>query len=350
MTNPISRIAGLDGLRALSVAAVVWDHMYVKSNDFPILARGYLGVDVFFILSGFLITHLLLQERATRGRICLRRFYLRRTLRIFPLYFLVIGLVALYFTFVGEPSQQKAAFVAELPHHLTYTSNWIPLNTMMGITWSLSTEEQFYLIWPPLLVVFETVAVGLVIGFLLFNQAINFRVLDEWFASVGFPFASLEVVQCTFTPILFGVLLACAKNVPRYSGFLSSILRSRILAATLVVLVLICANWEGEIRSWPRLFIQLGMALLLARIVLYPHSGSVKALDWAPLAYIGSISYGIYLLHVLVLHVVGEGLSFAGITSTTLLFAGTFLGSVLVAGVSYKYFEQPILKFKDRFH
>ena len=141
---------GLNGMRAIAVTAVVWHHSHPGIAELALTRRGFLGVDIFFVLSGFLITTLLLRERAEFGAISLRQFYVRRTLRIFPLYYAVLLALAAYFTFARQASEREA-FFAGLPFYLTYTSNWFDASGMMSITWSLSAEEQFYLLWPPLL-------------------------------------------------------------------------------------------------------------------------------------------------------------------------------------------------------
>ena len=149
--------SGLDGLRAFSVVAVLWYHL-AGEHDLALLNHGNQGVQLFFAISGFLVTTLLLRERRRTGTISLRSFYLRRTLRIFPLYYAVLATYALlvFATLRGTP--KGAEFWQHLPAFATYTSNWFvsaDAGTGHGVTfyfaWSLATEEQFYLVWPPLL-------------------------------------------------------------------------------------------------------------------------------------------------------------------------------------------------------
>src|SRR5687768_5068106 len=144
-------MTGLDGLRAVAVAGVVWHHSYSGLDALPMMRHGFLGVDLFFVLSGFLITTLLLREQQRSGRISLRHFYMRRALRIFPLYYAVLIALTAYFAAAAD-SAQRARYFSELPYHAAYLSNWIDSETMLSITWSLSTEEQFYLLWPLLLI------------------------------------------------------------------------------------------------------------------------------------------------------------------------------------------------------
>jgi peptidoglycan/LPS O-acetylase OafA/YrhL len=139
----------LDGLRALSIAGVLWHHTAFSLGSWPLFNRGFLGVDFFFIISGFLIVTLLLRESRRTGTISLPNFYARRFLRIFPAYWAMLILVACV-AYV-KPGNSSVDLKRELPYALLYISNFVPMWTMLSITWSLSTEEQFYLVVPGLL-------------------------------------------------------------------------------------------------------------------------------------------------------------------------------------------------------
>src|SRR5215210_4095717 len=140
--------ASLDGVRCLSILAVIWHHCgWNKAPEgWAVLSTGYLGVDLFFVISGFLITTLLLRERQDTGRISLRDFYIRRTLRIFPLYYTVIGLYVL---------------------------------TVFVFGCSLATEEQFYLLWPTIEKALKGMAIPAIIGTVLLVRTIVERTAPE---------------------------------------------------------------------------------------------------------------------------------------------------------------------------
>lgn len=349
MTGKITsmRMPGLDGIRALSVVAVVWHHSHPGYVSLPLSQNGFLGVDVFFVLSGFLITTLLLDELNTSGTISLRSFYIRRSLRIFPLYYLVLVLLYFYFIRSGSAASNAAEFMHELPWHVSYTSNWVQMKSLMAITWSLSAEEQFYLVWPPLLLLFGARSLWLLIAFLIVNQAVNFGTLDAILETAGIPFKSLSILQITFTPILLGVLLGFVLKINAVVRLVSHLPKWTIWFSCAVSLAL--ANIPGDLRGWPRLAFHLVITSIIAMVVLRPESRLVRALEWRPLVYIGAVSYGVYLLHKLVLHVVSRSLNAASIDAPTPLFVLTLLGTVGLASVSYRYFEVPILSLKARF-
>jgi peptidoglycan/LPS O-acetylase OafA/YrhL len=169
-------------------------------SGLPLTGNGFLGVDVFFVLSGYLITALLLDERERErsGTVSLRGFYAHRTRRIFPLYYAVLGLLAAYFLLTKE-SAQRTASLEELPANLLYVSNWLPSTTLTAITRSLSTEEQFYLVWPPLFAWLGKHAAWILMAFLALNQAVNFGLADHWLASTGVDFVSVNIANDVHT-------------------------------------------------------------------------------------------------------------------------------------------------------
>jgi len=344
---PVSHIAGLDGVRALAVMAVVWHHSHPGVAWLPASRNGFLGVDLFFVLSGLLITTLLLHEQATHGQISLTNFYVRRALRIFPLYYALLGGLALYFAW-APMSPQRDAFLAALPFHASYLSNWIQPDSLMAISWSLSTEEQFYLVWPPLLVLLGARALPGLLAFLLLNQAVNFGWLDGWLHSRGIPYESLDILQATFTPILMGVLLAFALRNDRAHAWLRRVLTPRSLWV-LVLAALILVNWPGSLRGAPRLGLHVVFTLLLGGLVMNPSHVLVRGLQWCPLAYVGTVSYGVYLLHKPALDLAHRLLHKLGTDSPIGLFAVGLLLSIAIAAVSYRYFESPLLRLKNAF-
>ena len=173
---------------------------------------------MFFVLSGFLIVTLLLREKERFGNISLKKFYMRRTLRIFPIYYGILFALSLIFLFVKPGTDMARTFFPLLPFYLTYTSNWITQQAVnLGVTWSLATEEQFYMIWPAI----EKFVKGwwlalILITVVVLNQLMNFQVIDPWFREwFGVGHSDLSILQITFTPIAFGVGLAHLLHHPK---------------------------------------------------------------------------------------------------------------------------------------
>ena len=142
----------LNGLRFIAIVAVLWHHIAATSFSITLAYRGTEGVTLFFAISGFLITTLLLREKSRNRDIDMKKFFMRRTLRIFPLYYTMLAVYAVLVFFTAEPVRFEN-FFANFLSFATYTSNFFMVDavvggTMFAFAWSLATEEQFYLIWP----------------------------------------------------------------------------------------------------------------------------------------------------------------------------------------------------------
>ena len=230
----IRTFGSLDGVRGLCILAVLWHHTGPESQV-HFSQRGFLGVDMFFVLSGFLIVTLLLRERDRTGGISLKKFYARRTLRIFPIYYLLIFGLLVFFLVMSPGSRGARDYLAAFPFLLLYVSNWaeVPGNNL-GILWSLATEEQFYLGWPLIEKLLRPVGVAVMLAaVLLVNQLMNFGVLDPLFTWIyGRPFKS-PLLDATYTPIALGVLLAHLLHAPRTFVALSRVLGHRLFVRDL---------------------------------------------------------------------------------------------------------------------
>jgi len=331
----------LDGLRAISILAVLWHHTDRGAGGSILNARGFLGVDLFFVISGFLIVTLLLRERKRTGDISLKGFYFRRFLRIFPPYYLVLAVISL--TAWLKPGHNSEAVLTQLPWSVFYLSNMVHMESgFLSITWSLSTEEQFYMVVPAL----QKYAGRL------------FRwVLPALYVLVSLPpfglFPDLPLPsffrQTTFGPILLGVMLAHLLDHPRAFARLWPVLGHRLAtlgAALLVVLAL--AQPAADISGWPRVTIHWSMAVLLATCVVRERHALEPILKLWPMRRIGVVSYGIYLYHMLVWYFVDRAMQRLGLSSQPLFFVANTLGSWLVAELSFRYFETRVMSLRNR--
>ncbi len=366
----------LDGVRAFAIVGVLLFHLPFRNHS--ILDHGLLGVDMFFVLSGFLITTLLLRERTGTGRISLPRFYLRRALRLLPLLacMLVVALVVnLAFPpgYPGRPDRQGITAAA------FYYANWYSLHStpglgFLGVTWSLSIEEQFYLCWPLLLIGLlalkrsrRTVALTVCGATLV---AIVYR-MSFWYRSTPTPsfvdyYLRLTArgrrppVEPGITRVYFGsdtrahqLLLGCAVAAllwwlaPRISEFALSARRvAGIVAAVVAVALLVNRPYTTRawLDHWGSIIFEFAVAVLIAALVLLPGGLLARALSWRPLTWTGQRAYGIYLIHPVVYQYLGA-FHLGDWGSLFLHLAVVFAA----AWFAFKYIETPALQLKRRF-
>ncbi len=335
----------LDGLRGVSILAVAWFH--AGGHRAGILGQGHLGVHLFFAISGFLITTLMLRERDRTGAISLRNFYVRRTLRIFPAYY---ATVLLYVTLVAaiEPNSPAGAqFWSNLPSFLTYTSNWfVDLasgpRVIFYFAWSLATEEQFYAMWPwvvrfsrrwyqPVLVMLGLLAVGEIARFGIPPRAM-----------MGQPLLT-RVLGSIASPICLGCVLASLLH--RESGYrVALVVAGRAWSAPLATALLLATL---VVDGMPLLVISLAMTYLVATVVIRSDHSMRAAFDGKALTYVGKISYGLYLYHMLAINIMRRFV--VPSQGPVLVFLLALPLAVAIATVSYRYFEFPLQRLKHRF-
>ena len=336
--------SGLDGLRAISVIAVVWTHVS-GPHTLQLLNQGHKGVDLFFAISGFLVTTLLLREYRMTGRVSLRNFYMRRTLRIFPLYYAVLALYCLLVLFTLNGTPKAAQFWNNLPAFLTYTSNWFVSSADGGdhgvtfyFAWSLATEEQFYLFWPPLMLLILSRTKAVWMPALAAVLLIGLQMLAY---EAGSASTVARIVASLAPAILMGAAFAVLLH--HRSVFLAiwpvigHAYAAPGLAALLVVLL------EIDASGMP---VRLVMAALVACVCVREDTLLHPVLRWRPAVFIGTISYGVYLMHMLAANVVRKVL---GASTGLDVFLGTMVVVVAAAYVSYRYFETPLLRLKSKF-
>ncbi|MCR6481645.1 acyltransferase [Amycolatopsis sp. OK19-0408] len=330
---------GLTGLRALAALAVVFFHY-----GGPVVDRlqGWIAVQLFFVLSGFLITTLALREEDRTGRISLRGFYVRRVFRIMPVYFLLLGLTAVAVTLAGTYGSSRLSDA--MPYYLTFFNEVVDFNTPYPTSWSLGVEEKFYLVWPALLVLTSFAKSGrTALRVLIGAGALGF-VLGVLPLAPAHQWASLSV---HYGSLVVGCLLALALHHPR--GF--AVLRplTSPAAAVLVALGFVAlqlsvkplgqalgGNWQFVVPVYA-----VGAALLLVAVL---GQGPVRRLlSSRPLAFVGDRSYALYLAQTGAAGVTGllfpTGLVKAAATSAVAL---------LFACALRKWVEQPAIAFGRR--
>jgi peptidoglycan/LPS O-acetylase OafA/YrhL len=291
----------LDGLRAVSILLVLTHHS--SSRSFSAL-NGGLGVAIFFVISGFLITTLALREEASRGSVSLRAFYVRRACRIFPLYYFTL---LLYIALVIGLNHHghRALMLTGLPYQLAYLNEFAPRLDVMPFahSWSLGVEEKFYLLWPA-------------IAFLLWRGRTALRVVGTA-ALIFVPWAldhtGILPVRVTvygsplyypYSAILVGCLLALTLHQRRAYEALVRLATPWPAFALLVVAVTAHAGVAHSDLVHFLYPIAVAGAMLP---MLLGHAPWVRLLATRPMVHIGIRSYGIYLIHVIVLSIVRDG-------------------------------------------
>ncbi|MCE9559736.1 MAG: acyltransferase [Armatimonadetes bacterium] len=336
----------------LSILPVLFGHLVAPvSNVESPLNLALVGVWLFFVISGFLISTLLLREKRDFGRIDLLAFYVRRALRIFPLYFLILFLY-IFLVPRFEPSlERQQEFWRQLPAFFTFTQNIVATpgvtNSIFYYSWSLAAEEQFYAFWPALAAFCRgrwVLSVLLVVGVVSYCTEIG---LVDWPK-----YESLEwklVVVGVTKPILFGVGLGYALMNQRVYEWLARFWRGWIpvFAILWVLGFLWLRGQQGAFYGkWTHPFIHVGLAALVWSCVVSPKGWLYGVLNSTTAKYIGTISYGLYMWNILSFNLVNTLAKDAPRPVISLL---AFMVTFAIAGLSYRLFERPILQFKNRF-
>lgn len=339
----------LDGMRALAILAVLWHHSNGE-NPLPwsIFTRGYLGVDLFFVISGFLITHLLIKEKRITGSISLRNFYVRRTLRIFPLYYgYLFGILVL--AAISQP-QKVDRMLDTAPFYLLYISNWIPEGYFEYFhrAWSLAVEEQFYLLWP--------VAVVL-LGIVRSTYLVLTLMLASFFCLLGFVGQTAFDINQLLVPyrtIFLGCLVAIILNQRvGYEFFVRHCNGQYFALGIMLILILFVSQQAGDIVGLAQLTVHLLMAAFLIGCVINEQNALHGFLRLRLLQIIGVTSYGIYILHSQFWGVTHKLLSLVPgveLEQSRFFFFLLFTLFATVAGfISFHTYEKFFLGFKKRF-
>ena len=357
----------LDGLRFLSFFVVFLFHIWLLMFDRYSLTgntasvvkflfqNGEIGVNFFFVLSGFLITYLLIQEKKLTGKIHVGNFYVRRILRIWPLFYLCI-----LFGLVLYPLLKKfiGGGVFEVAHPWTYfvflnnfdfMKNGAP--AIISVLWSVAIEEQFYLFWPLLLSLFPVkyyrpLLFAIICGSFIFRC---FYYNDERVLQ----FHTLAVIGDMALGGLFAYYIIFSE---RFKSKIASLTKSSIafLYAAILVLFLFRKDiFPGYLMVLERIVIAMVCALIILE-QNFSKNSFFKMSSFKSIRKWGIYTYGLYCIHVIVLTFTEIAFKKAGLNMQSplvLLFLTVvaFIGCMLAAFVSYNFFEKRFLKWKDRF-
>ena len=340
---------GLNGLRAIAALSVVVAHISQKgigdfglTKLFDLPMAGY-GVTLFFVISGFLITNLLLREFDKQGDIDIKKFYIRRILRIWPIYYLFIIICVTLFVILGKTQE---IILREMWFYLFFAAN-IPFILQQGILilvhyWSIGVEEQFYIFWPWIVKISKTnlLKITIIIFIILFLLKIGF-----WFinGSKSFEYRFLTVTRfhCMMVGVM-GAILFVRKNEIFINKKIQLISWSLFFLMGMNILK-IPALVGQEVIAFASLSMIMGQITIKKRII---------NLENRPCDFIGKISYGIYVIHplvVLLLSRLFKNLNIEIKFKYVLVYFSVLVVTIILAWLSYSYFEKPFLKLKSKF-
>ena len=354
-------LKNLDGLRFVAALMVIISHVELFKirlglesfyDNYYISNLGTFGVNFFFVLSGFLITYLLLIEETKRSKIDYKKFLLRRVLRIWPLYYTIILLVFFILPAINFPSipgyslstnfiERFILCIFFLPNFSKAYFEFIPYG---GILWSIGVEEQFYLLWPAVFLVKKVKRVSVILSLILIIVLIKGVFTLPLFSEFD-NFKNLLTLS-RFELLMIGGLFA----------FLRSKLQFQLINTNHIWLVFWSLTFLLIIlpKKYDHIFHLLSAPFFGSIILLISNIKKRLLFELPVLKYFGKISYGIYMYHMMiagfVLHVLNNFYSKpSGIFYNLLLYSLTLSLTLLISHLSYTYLEKPFLKIKLKY-
>lgn len=314
-----------------------------------IFQSGQLGVSFFFVLSGFLITYLIFAERIKIGKFDMKAFYIRRSLRIFPLYFAFMVLIFVILPLFIE---------IKLPnpyYYFFFLSNFDVINTngagidILNISWSVSVEEQFYLAWAVLFAILTPRYY-----LYLFLTIIITSALFRWTNSGNSYVANFHTFSVMSELAIGGLTAYLVTYSSKFKNFIEDLPQWVIFSTyCLIIPMLMFSRFFYLYTTFGRILLGLGIAFIITE-QNYSNNSFYKMKNFKMISSLGKYTYGLYLLHPLVIFFISLATLKIGLDSKS-LFEGSMIGifslfmSILVCYLSYWYFEYPFLKLKSRF-
>ncbi|MEO7358892.1 MAG: acyltransferase family protein [Gemmatimonadaceae bacterium] len=364
VNHSAARIKALDGLRGIAIAGVVAFHV-------GILPGGFLGVDLFFVLSGYLITSILLREHATSGTVSLHQFWTRRARRLVPAVVVLLVAAQLWARTRADPSE-LSVLNGQSVAAVFYVSNWFnilfdvgywsagPANSPLNHLWSLAIEEQFYIVFPLLLLaVFKLarIRVKTFAGMCVVLALISFALTPTLFALFGANRAYFGTDTRVGAILVGAALGAFALGVVPLGSIAASpsqsTTRGALMAGVIAVpsMLVIVALWATISTSAANLY-RGGLALhglcsvaIIVAVILNPHAAYTRALQWRPLVWLGERSYSLYLWHWPLIVILTPAVTRRhGVAQLALVAVAVTVATI----VSYEMVEYPIRYSKVR--
>jgi peptidoglycan/LPS O-acetylase OafA/YrhL len=361
----IGYLKGLNTLRFLAAFFVIishgqvslWKLGVVSKPHLAIFTRGIHAVEFFFVLSGFLITLLLIKEIDTTQTVSIKHFYLRRVFRIWPLYFLVLLIGFILMGYIGPVFFNQHILNFNLltgfllfAFFLSNVATGFYSTGLLHPLWSIGVEEQYYLFWAPFIKLFKNRLLTIIICFVLVSHV--------WYLLVYYNVIETSKWKAVFLSQRFyamsvGGLLAylyAKKNSILFSGKTFPVILQVFTVAVILYHYLIGFPWSEYL--WFRFLLSFLYGLL---IIFTITTGTFIKLEMQPFTFLGVISYGLYMYHMVAdyfLRVVATRIHFKAFNPVifTLVYQACLIGlSILIANLSYKYFETYFLKLKSKY-
>ncbi|WP_378147698.1 acyltransferase family protein [Cnuibacter sp. UC19_7] len=340
MYRPLGRQPVLDGLRGVAIILVLLRHLAPSTFG----GGGFVGVQLFFVLSGFLITSLLIDERMATGRVSFRAFYARRALRLLPaLYTLlaIYSIAALVLTGTGDLSKWLP-WVAAAAVYLTPFAGLLGIPEAPGLNplWTLAVEEIFYVFWPIALLLLLRAASRNVALWVTGGAVVAFAAV-RWITYLGFGSDIYETPTTWIDALLIGCLLAqlwTYKLLPHLRGLW-------VLPFAAVILIAVTL-WSGAkehaFTYGPLLTVLAAVGAVSIWSATDQSAGLARLLRTRVLRWFGTRSYGLYLWN-------GVFLLQEPVRGNFLTLGGALIASLVLAELSYRFVERPALRLKRRF-
>ncbi|MBK0379018.1 acyltransferase family protein [Mucilaginibacter segetis] len=354
----------LDGIRAIAALMVVVSHIEYHKNLFnlqrigiPNLQNmGKVGVTIFFALSGFLITYLLMVEKGEFNRVGLKDFYIRRILRIWPLYFLIV--IVGFFVYPRGASKEALWLSVFFMPNLAFCLQMLP--SIFDPIWSIGTEEQFYIFHPHIFRIKKPenilyALVGITLALITINIIVRSIQNHNQFLSD----LSLFLYYARFHNMMVGAIVAVLYYNTKHPSFKFKLqsafeLMFNKYVQIVIWICFILFVYLYTLSEIPQGDIVISVLAALIIVNLCETSSSIFSLNNSKLKYCGKISYGIYLLHkyplYLMLYIAQTYLSSVGLFWQNLfIYVATLIAVIALASLSYYGFERYFLRFKSRF-
>lgn len=344
-------LKGLNGLRAIAAISILFSHVSLKeysnfSNSIIHIKSGFDGVTLFFVLSGFLITYLLLNENQ-KFKINVKKFYFRRILRIWPLYYLVIALTMFICYLYNDKTE---LFSNSIYYYLFFFAN-IPFALTQSVHllmhfWSISVEEQFYFVWPWFIKIFNHRLLVSIVFFLIILLSI--KLLTRFYLGKE-DFLYRIIVVTRFHCMILGSFVAIIyyQKFQKIMNFMTNkfvqIFFWFLFLSLTFNFIQLPAVFNAEITSIISAFMIIGQV---------ENKKFKFSLETKTLNYLGEISYGIYVIHPLIIYLISKNYDYKShsyIENNVFIYFLVIMLTILFSKLLYVYFEKRFLKMKKKY-